>query len=730
MLSTFVLAAALGAAAAAAQTAPPSEIRAEAVSEPPRIDGLLDDRIWERPPIQTDTWRSYNPLYGDTVPQQTQVWVAYDADYIYFAFRCEDPQPDAIKSSVSRRDNITADDWVGVSLDALGTGQLSYHMMVNPSGVQLDMLNSVAANEDWTVDWVWESAGRRTDTGYAVEMRLPLQSIRFKGTAGDVRMGVLFWRRVSRLGVSVAWPPLEPGKWVFETHVPLVFANLRPRLPRELTPSVSASRQQTRDTPETWSRSGRANDVGVSAKFGVTPTVTVDVTGNPDFSQVESDAFQVEVNQRFPVFYSEKRPFFMEGSGIFALAGTGNGDNSLQAAVHTRRIVDPVAGAKLTGSVGRVTFGTLSAVDQAAGRDLAPGAPGAGADRVFNVARAQYSLGPSNYLGAIATDTVFAGAHNQVAGGDVSWRVSRTQRASGFLLASSSDAGGGNGRSTGIGTSASYNYSTRAATVNGSFEHYSTDFRMDTAFLNRVGITSGWAYSEWNTYPDKNRYPWLRRVTPFVFLQGGTDRIAGGDDFLTVSGARLNFTRQGFLRVDRTWGHETWARERFPRGRFRSWGNVQLYRWLKLDGRFEAGRATYYDATAPFAGVSRTLQGGFVLQPSGRLSQSLSYSRVAFDRRDTGARVYTVDIANAKTIFQFTRQLFLRGILQYDSARARILTDTLLSYELNPGTVAYVGYGSLIERRDFQGGAWQPGVGDYLTTRRGLLLKVSYLWRF
>src|SRR5688572_19790991 len=171
--------------------------------------------------------------------------------------------------------------------------------------------------------------------------------------------------------------------------------------------------------------------MGISAKYGITSTITLEATANPDFSQVESDAFQVEVNQRFPVFFSEKRPFFMEGSGIFTLSGQGN-DNSLQRAVHTRRITDPAFGAKVTGSVGRLAFATLTALDQSAGRDLPAGDPDSGKDRLFNIARGQYSLGPSNYVGGLVIDTEFAGGFNRVAGADLSWRVTPTQRMSGF----------------------------------------------------------------------------------------------------------------------------------------------------------------------------------------------------------------------------------------------------------------------------------------------------------
>ena len=723
-LLLFVL---LASSARAADRADAPSITANRVQDAPHIDGVLDDRAWTLPPVETGTWLSYNPLHGDAIPQQTRVWVAYDSDALYFAFQCDDPEPGRIKTSVSKRDNIGTDDWVGLSLDPTGTGQLSYHMMVNPSGVQLDMLNSVAGNEDSSVDWVWESAGRLTATGYNVEIRLPLRSVRFASGDG-VRMGLLFWRKVSRTGVSVAWPPLEPSKWVFEKHASLRLDHLDPKLPRDVIPSVSVSERQNRTTPSSWSALDQVKDAGISAKLGLTTQVTVDATLNPDFSQVESDAFQVDVNQRFPVFYSEKRPFFMEGAGIFSLAATGSGDNSMQRAVHTRRIVDPIAGVKLTGSTGRWTFATLSTSDQAPGHAVAPDDRAATRDQITNVGRAQVSLRPSEYVGAIVTDSEFAGRSNRVAGMDVSTRVSTTQRVDVFVLASSTRPREGDSQ-RGIAANVVYNYNTRAMSASGSVEHYDRGFQMDTAFLNRVGFTSAWGYVDHNFYPVKPRVAWIRRITPFMFAQGGMDRVAGGHDLIEVAGARFNFTRLGFLRVDRTWGHEPWANRRFERGALRSWGNVQLFRWVKFDGRIESGRATYYDAVNPFQGERRRVNGGIVLQPNGRFAQTLSFDQVTFDRRDTGERVYRVRILNSKTTYQFTRELFLRGIIQYDSSRSRVLTDTLLSYEMNPGSVFYLGYGSLLEQRDYRDDVWVLGSGQYRESQRGFFAKVSYLVR-
>ena len=135
-------------------------MRATRLAKPPVVDGILDDEAWTGAPLPAGTWLSYNPLHGEEIAQQTTVWVGYDADALYFAFRCDDPDPGGIKTSITRRDNIWGDDWVGLSLDALGTGQVSYHLMVNPSGIQLDMINTIAGNEDTSPDWIWDSAGR------------------------------------------------------------------------------------------------------------------------------------------------------------------------------------------------------------------------------------------------------------------------------------------------------------------------------------------------------------------------------------------------------------------------------------------------------------------------------------------------------------------------------------------------------------------------------------------
>ena len=708
---------------------PTVQMQATRLTKAPTIDGILDDEAWVGAPLPAGPWLSYNPLHGDTLPHATTVWAGYDADALYFAFRCDDPEPARIKTSITRRDNIWSDDWVGLSLDALGTGQVSYHLMVNPSGIQLDMINTIAGSEDTSPDWIWQSAGHVSDKGYSVEIRLPLQTLRFNG-GQDVQMGVLFWRRVSRLGVSVAWPALEPGKWVFQKHAKLRFADLQPRPTREFIPSATYSRSQERETPSSWTSGGGDSDVGFSAKWGLTSTVTLEATANPDFSQVESDAFQVEINQRFPVFFSEKRPFFMEGAGLFNLAGNAQGDAAMLYAVHTRRIVDPIVGAKVTGSAGRVTFGTLTAVDQAPGRTADREDPLFGREKLFQVARAQVSLNRGSYVGALATVTGLAGRTNLTGGTDLSLNFKGANRLTAFVLGSNTEGLEQEGRSGGLATQLNYGFSSRRVGLQTQFEHYDRSFVMDTAFLNRVGFTSGWTYADYNFYPDKDRYPWIRRIVPFTFLSTGRDRVEGGDEYVAVGGVRLNFTRQGFFRADRLVSQEAWQGQEFERASWRMSGQVQVLRWLRPYANINRGTALFYDEENPFVGRSVSGRVGATIQPGGRFSESVEFSRNIFDHPVTGARVYTVNVVNTRTTYQFSKEFAVRAIAQYESQRHRVLTDFLGSYEPRPGTVVYAGYGSLYEKRDYRAPDWIDDEGRYLATRRGLFLKASYLYRF
>jgi hypothetical protein len=718
----------LGATNARAQERP--EFHITRTMAPPKIDGILDDMAWNGPPLPIGEWASYNPLRGDKMPEQfrTEVRITHDDRNIYFAFHCFDNEPDKIRTTIARRDNAFNDDWIALSLDSAATGQTAYHLFVNPSGIQMDALQTSASGEQFDADLVWYSVGRRTDDGYIVEVRLPLQTLRFK-SGDEVRMGLLFFRKISRIGVSYSWPAMPPGQWVFENHARVQFSNLHQPQLIELLPSTTYGIVQDRATSARWNRATKKADVGLSGKFGITSNITLDGTVNPDFSQVESDAFQVEVNQRYPVFYSEKRPFFMEGMGLFNVAGS-SGDGNMRTAVHTRRIINPFWGSKLTGTAGKTTFGVLNASDDSP-QDIGDrGALVADRNKTFTIARATYALRNADYVGAIFTDTEHAGRYNRVAGADVSLKFTAPQELTMTVLRSDTDDAT-HPSSDGLASQVQYSYNTRLLTSITQVEHYDRGFQMDTAFYNRTGFTSGWTFGEVNLYP-KQGY-WLQRVHPFFWGKLGHDEGQGGGERVLTGGIRFNFTRQGFVNVATGRGYEPWQGRRYDSGRrLNFFGNMQAFRWLYVRGYANRGPDIYYDLVNPFQGHNDNFGFGLGLQPNQHFSQDIDYDGVRFDRTSTGERVYSVNIFNLKTTYQFNKHFLVRLLEQYDSSSHRLLTDLLGSYEFVPGTVFHAGYGSLYEKRAEELRILGPNEagGNYLTVNRGLFFKASYLHRF
>ncbi len=722
---TAALCLCLGPSAFAQSTA---EYRVPRASEPPKLDGILDDQVWTQAPMPTGQWVSYNPNRGDKMPDvyKTDVRIAYDDRSIYFAFHCFDNEPAKIRTNIAKRDAAFSDDWIAVSLDSAATGQAAYHLFSNPSASQMDALNTSASGEQFDADMVWFSAAKKTADGYVVEVQIPLQTLRFSG-GDEVKMNLVLFRKVSRIGYSYAWPEMLPGQWVFDRPSRLIFSNLEPRRLVEVLPSVTYGiGQQRAANTSTWDPADDKYNFGASAKLGITSGITLDGTINPDFSQVESDAFQVQVNQRYPVFFSEKRPFFMEGMGLFNIAGT-EGDGNMRTAVHTRRIVDPIYGSKLTGTIGKTTFGVLNAVDDSPTPPLTiEGAPFDVRNKVTTVGRATYGLQRSDYVGGIFTHTQHDGRHNLVAGGDVSLRPSDAHSLTATFLTSRT----GDRDNTGLEgntAQASYSYSTRRLFSITQAEHYDKDFVMDTAFYNRTGFTSVWSFSEVNFYPKSS---WLQRIHPFYFAKYGRDRVQNGDEDYLHTGIRFNVTRQGFLNFSHGRGHESWQGTKYKVGSdFNFFGSMQPLRWLNLGGNYGGGPAIFYDETAPFQGRSRNYGIEATVQPNQHLSQSLEFSRSRFWRPETGADVYAVNIVNSRTTYQFDKHFLVRMLARYDSSQRRVLTDFLGSYEFVPGTVFHAGYGALYEK-----GSGLVGPGDssrrYLVINRGLFLKASYLRRF
>lgn len=688
-------------------------------AQPVKIDGELEEAVWQCQPINKE-FITISPNYGDPLGQETKVWAAYDKRNLYFAFKCFDTEPHKIKTSIAQRDNISMDDQVGILLDASGSKQTSYEFYINPNGIQGDASNSAVSvrGPDPAPDFVWDSAGKITPEGYQVEVRLPLESIRYQVDKADnmVRMGVIFVRQISRLGVKGAWPRVEPGQTPFNFMVALVYIDLKGELKLEVLPNFTYSWSSERETPDTWARDTDTN-IGVGLKYGITSSITAEATVNPDFSQVESDAFQVEVNQRYPIFYSEKRPFFMESKEILDFGVVKWG--LMAAPIHTRFIVDPGWAVKFSGSSGRMNFALLAANDRFS----------QGKSALFGILRAKYNIGSDNSIGILYSGRYGAEQSNSAAGADLKYRLSKNLRASLSYLYSATKEGEDSLQKGGSSVNAMVQHDTPTFFALAGYERYDPGFYMATAFLNRGSISRALIGAGPIFNSKIKKLKWLKQIRPYVYYLKLHDLVTKMDDQTGIFGLTLSLAPMGQLNLEYYIEAEAWAGELFHKNFFFTEGQIQLFKWLLLTGNFMGGEAIYYDPGYPFLGNSRTFSFGATVQPGIKLNIGFDYMYTDFYQKQTNREVYSVNIYNLRTTFQFNKYFFVRGILRYDSHLEKLLTDFLASFTLIPGTVVHLGYGSLHSRNQWLDDRWVPGQGDLLTMKRGLFFKASYLWR-
>ena len=346
-------------------------VRMPRFDKPPVIDGKLDDEVWQQAKLLKDF---YQVQPGDNIApsKPTEVMLGYDSKFLYVAFHCYD-EPDKVRANIPKRDNIFDDDYVGILFDTFNDHRKAYEFDFNPLGVQADGIWTDGQNEDFNPDIVMESKGIVTSDGWTVEVAIPFKSLRY--VAGkDKLWGAHFWRRIKRFNNELdMWMPLnrDISSWLAQEGHLSGLEGISTERTLELIPSLTLSETGKRKSSLTPAQvnSGLLDpgrfvnepikfDPGLTGKYTITPNVTLDFAINPDFAQVESDQLVVTANQRFPIFFAEKRPFFLEGIDIF--------QTQIQA-VHTRAIIDPLVAVKLTGKINRNTFGLMAASDNGPG---------------------------------------------------------------------------------------------------------------------------------------------------------------------------------------------------------------------------------------------------------------------------------------------------------------------------------------------------------------------------
>lgn len=764
-------------------------VRIPFINNPPVIDGRLDDEIWQSAARLKDF---YQTQPGDNIApsHQTEVLMAFDSRQLYIAFRAHD-EAGRVRANIVRRDEIFADDYVTVMLDTYNDQRKAYVLAFNPFGIQADGIMTEGRGEDYSLDIVMESKGIVGDDGYIIEVAVPFKSLRYE--AGEGRYwGFHAFRRIKRLANELnSWMPMSRDRAGILNQAGRVtgLEGIATERTLDVIPTVTFSETGRRvptlpsgadlspGDPGRFVNSPVNTDVGISVKFNINPNITLDFAVNPDFAQVEADSPVVLANQRFPIFFGERRPFFLEGIDIF--------QTSLQP-VHTRSIIDPDYAVKLTGRRGRNTFGLLAASDNAPGNfsedeinDTAifPDIEKfVGKNAYIGIARLRRDVGRESSIGVIGTTYNFIERHNHLGGIDGRFRVNPQDTLSFQVLGTASRLRfydptldqsiyrTGNG----FAYTWSYDKTGRNFGYNINGTGRTADYRADVGFTRRTNTNTEALFMRFSTDPKPGAKLISMRVTSgnsasFDWQGRLTDWHSGGNitfnfDRNTWLGAEGNFgyervfeeefgprrsaTRQGAFfgddseRSTRKRSTTVWF-ETNPSDRF-SFEAYIARSWDVLDFDFGAGpryprvsRAALFDPDSPLdPGPANALEFGAEVSfnPTESLSASLEYSRTRLHRNDTDRTVFVDHIYSLNARYQFTRFAFARVRLDYDTLASSVRGQYLFAWTPGPGTAFYAGYNDDLNYNGFSPftGHLEPG---FRRNNRAFFVKISYLIR-
>jgi len=709
-------------------------------AQPPNIDDYLTLGAGDGATAATETPRGLRiegflqREPGDLVPvsEPTQAYLSYDATNLYVVFICSLSSPSRLRARMGRRESIFSDDFVAVMLDTFDDHQRSYMFFANPLGIQADGITTEGQNDDMSFDTVWQSRGRVTPFGYVVSFAIPFKSLRFPAGEGQA-WGLALMRGIPVNNESAFWPGITRSLGNFSSQFADAsgLSGVSPGRNVQLIPYGTFTGARFLDDARFDTKAdGR---VGLDAKIIAHDSVAIDLTANPDFSQVESDEPQVTINQRFEVFFPEKRPFFLENAGYF------------QTPINlffSRRIGDPQIGARATGKLGSWAAGALAIDDRAPGRALDGEDPHFGDRSINGVVRVRREMGESS-VGALITSRDFGPASNRVASLDSRVKLSSRIFADGQAVVSDDQAGDGVRRDTAFSTSV--NRSGRKLSVNLSYQDIGANFHPSLGFVPRTDIRQPTEFVALRWRPKTGP---IQAIGPNSFVQATWDRAGVLQDWTIRYPLEIDFRGQSGIFVRRTE-----SMERFQGIEFREHENLVNYstsrvKWLDFSVYLAAGaRPNFYPGPGqlPFLADFRDASAQATFRPSSGLllDETYIYSHLA-TRPETGlnATIFDNHIMRSRVNYQVSRELSFRAILDYngvlanpllvDLQRTKHLTaDLLMTYLVNPGTALYIGYTDgydnvAIDRQGVRGFIRNPST----STGRQFFVKTSYLFRF
>jgi len=695
------------------------------VQRPPQLEDFLKGPL---PDAWASDFRQRDPGDGNPVSQQTAAYVAHDDENLYVVFVCHD-DPTKVRARIAKREEIDGDDAVVVYLDTFRDRERAYMFMANPLGVQLDGIVTEGQDDDLSFDAVWQSEGRLTADGYVVRIVIPFRSLRFP-RAPTQTWGVALGRIIRRNSEEAYWPHLTKRVQGFVPQFNAVhgLADISPGRNVQFNPYSMFARARFLDADAADIRTAGDQRLGVDAKLVLRDALTLDATVNPDFSQVETDDPQVTVNERFEVFFPEKRPFFIENAGYF------------QTPVNlffSRRIVDPGAGLRLSGKAGRWAVGALAMNDRAPVERADEPALLAGRRAGVGALRVQRELGEESTVGLLVTDRELDRSFARMLSLDSRLKVGKNWAFAGQLMRSETRELNDSGAS-GFGAFAELKREGRHLDYKGRYVHFNPEFSVPMGFVERVGIRQMEQEVQHKWRP-KGRvvlaYGPTASVT-YVWDPHGRqlDRELAVEFLVELVGE----TR---LKLKRAEMFELFDDVPFHPYETKASLETEWLKWLALDAAYTWGGAVNHDPVdAPFLGRAGEAEVGATLRATPRLRVGQTFIQSQLNTR-AGANVFTERLWRSKIDYQFSRFLSLRAIVDYKAEfgdttlaaiedKKRWSADVLLTYLVNPGTALQVGYTDQYENLALMAGSVERSRRPELSTARQLFVKLNYLWRF
>ena len=707
------------------------------INEDIKIDGVMDESAWDKAlmiPLLYET----SPAENTPAMVKTEAYFIDRGHSLVIGFRAEDPEPEKIRAFLRDRDAAYNDDFVGVLLDTYNDERRALEFFVNPLGVQMDLIQS-GNNEDDSWNAIWDSAGKITDFGYVVEMEIPYNEIQMPDSVGEKTWGLFALRiqpRNDRRLYRNVIIDRNNDCFLCQTEKITGFANADRGMDLEITPTVTGLASRSRDPEEAdYGPSETEFEAGVDVNWGIISNLTLNATINPDFSQVEADSAQLNVNQNFALFFPERRSFFLENSDYF--------DSNMNL-IYTRNIADPDYGVRLVGKYDDNAYGFFYANDTITNL-LLPGTLGSDfttldteSENLVGRYRRDFGENASTF-GATVTSRTADDYSNTVISGDLNYRLTSKDQVRIQLASSeseypeqiSTDFDQPNDSFSGTYYLVQYLHNGRNWRFNAYHENKDDGFRADNGFISQVGTEKsviGGGYT-WVGESDH----WWNRMSVYsdwdiTHDQSGQVLEKEFEGSFNIDGPMQSNFNTGLGVRDRFWD-EILFRENFQ------YANFHIKPNAAIDFGLHYNRGNLVDFANTRLADSKQIE----MHISGNLGSHFSYN-VSHNYRNfsiDAGNIFTANQTDIRISYQFNiRQRLRLAIIQtdinrnlslynepddYDKNSEFVATQLIYSYKVNPRTLMFIGYSDA--------GTQYDDIESFVKTDKSVFVKFSYAFK-